>query len=327
MTSTRETSPAFFTRVRSRFFSSSSEDVSSPPPYTSSDNSTRTSLLRSASQRQASRPSSSHRTNSAPSLPRSILSRSSSLRIVTPKHTLMPALPPERSAVPVIIEASTSPSSSDISSSTFDDTESRTPLSPASTIISEKPPPTPPPTSHPAFRNDTVAPSPSISPSQTPTPTPKTPCLVPTTPLSPPSISPLQSTPLFPLTPSITPQSIPQWLWTTHDCKTYLYQIFHTLLNNSPEVAYGKADRFEGFGPNMFSTTYAGWKSLYGAWEGDGIYSFIFVSRNMRGALPSGLTYEHFERVRKGGELEEEGEMKEKKVDEVQEIEAVERVG
>jgi hypothetical protein len=115
-------------------------------------------------------------------------------------------------------------------------------------------------------------------------------------------------TPAFPLNSSITTQTTPQWLWTTHDCKSYLYQIFHTLLHNPSHIAYEKASRFEGFGPNMFSTTYVGWKTLYGTWEGDGIYSMIFVARNQEGAMPRGVTYEHFEMARKRLDgVEEEG--------------------
>jgi hypothetical protein len=54
----------------------------------------------------------------------------------------------------------------------------------------------------------------------------------------------------------------------------------------------------------MFSTTYVGWKTLYGTWEGDGIYSMVFVVRNREGALPKGLTYEHFEMAREGKDVD-----------------------
>ncbi|CAG8975396.1 hypothetical protein HYALB_00011477 [Hymenoscyphus albidus] len=88
----------------------------------------------------------------------------------------------------------------------------------------------------------------------------------------------------------------PQWRWSNHQCKEWITAVLVTYLNLPLAEAEAKASQFEGFGPSLFERDHAWWEWFLGDGVGSPVFSLIFSLRDEPGALPEGITYDHYKR-------------------------------
>jgi hypothetical protein len=94
----------------------------------------------------------------------------------------------------------------------------------------------------------------------------------------------------------------PQWLWTNLQCREWIFAVCLDNLGLCVEECQEIADMFEGYGPSIYSNNVFFWEELFGSRaRANAVFSQIFAVRNKKGALPPGITYDHFERAWAGG--------------------------
>ena len=93
---------------------------------------------------------------------------------------------------------------------------------------------------------------------------------------------------------TIAPTSVPQWLWTNAQCREWVFQLCVETLGLSVEESRSISDRFDGYGPNIYTMTTAGWEGLLGTKQrGCGVYSAVLSMRDRKGAVPKNVRLTH----------------------------------
>jgi hypothetical protein len=93
---------------------------------------------------------------------------------------------------------------------------------------------------------------------------------------------------------TIKASDVPQWRWSNLQCRQWLIAVFTTYLNYSEADALAAAKRFDGFGANMYGTTFDGWQKIFGSSAGAGIFNLIFAARREEGAVPKSVNFPHW---------------------------------
>jgi hypothetical protein len=91
--------------------------------------------------------------------------------------------------------------------------------------------------------------------------------------------------------PSIKATDVPQWKWNTSQCRAWLMAVLIKYLKFTPSEAYEAAQKFQGYGPNIYITKQYRWKEILGDDNGMGLWFMILRYRNRRGAVPPSLGY------------------------------------
>jgi hypothetical protein len=91
----------------------------------------------------------------------------------------------------------------------------------------------------------------------------------------------------------IRASDIPQWKWSTEQCRQWLTAFLIERFSCSPADAAQTAEKFDGFGPNIYLTREQGWKNLIGVVQGAGIYVWLLAVRHKAGAVPKTIVMTH----------------------------------
>ena len=81
---------------------------------------------------------------------------------------------------------------------------------------------------------------------------------------------------------------VPQWKWSTNECRRWLRAACVVYFNFSLEEAEASAEKFEGFGATLYLKTQASWIEILGE-NGRGLYGLIYSLRRKRGAVPKNI--------------------------------------
>lgn len=92
---------------------------------------------------------------------------------------------------------------------------------------------------------------------------------------------------------TILATDVPQWLWSNLQCRQWLLAVLVTYMNIEPTAAATSADRFEGYGPNIYIRDLQAWNDLLGDHNGAGIYMMLLSVRHHKGAIPRKVTITH----------------------------------
>jgi hypothetical protein len=79
---------------------------------------------------------------------------------------------------------------------------------------------------------------------------------------------------------------IPQWKWSTLECREWLRAVHVVYFNFGLDEAAAGANKFEGCGSSLYMKSIIGWLNLFGE-RGAGIYGILLALRHKRGAVPS----------------------------------------
>ena len=87
----------------------------------------------------------------------------------------------------------------------------------------------------------------------------------------------------------ITHKSVPQWTWSTFECREWIMAVAIHTMNILPQKAEAKAMMFDGLGTTIYSTRLEVWRKIFGNVRGDGIYLMVLAMQNEDGALPESI--------------------------------------
>ena len=81
---------------------------------------------------------------------------------------------------------------------------------------------------------------------------------------------------------------VPQWKWSTKECRDWLRAVCVVYFNFSLQEAEASAMKFEGFGATLYMKIRDSWMGLLGE-NGRGLYGLLFGLRRKRGAVPKSM--------------------------------------
>jgi hypothetical protein len=81
---------------------------------------------------------------------------------------------------------------------------------------------------------------------------------------------------------------VPQWKWSTKECRDWLRAVCVVYFNFSLQEAEASAMKFEGFGATLYMKSVDSCVRLLGE-NGRGLYGVLFGLRGKRGAVPRGM--------------------------------------
>ncbi|CZT01969.1 uncharacterized protein RCO7_05448 [Rhynchosporium graminicola] len=93
--------------------------------------------------------------------------------------------------------------------------------------------------------------------------------------------------------PRIVATDVPQWNWSTTECKEWLVAVLMDLMDWDALAAARQADHLHGHGPNLYLRTSESWIALLGVDNGKGIYAMLVGCRRRKGAVPQGVRIWH----------------------------------
>ncbi|CZR53344.1 uncharacterized protein PAC_03222 [Phialocephala subalpina] len=89
---------------------------------------------------------------------------------------------------------------------------------------------------------------------------------------------------------AITHTDVPQWRWSTNQCRKWLESVYTEIFNLPGEEALFLAIKFEGSGPMIYITSREEWVELLGYQRGRSLYALLVTVKNEPGAMPSSIT-------------------------------------
>lgn len=83
---------------------------------------------------------------------------------------------------------------------------------------------------------------------------------------------------------------VPQWRWSNKQCREWIAAVLVEYGNLEQEEADLQAQKFEGFGPNLFYHTSAKWVEWFGQ-NGKCLHCFMYEDYWKKGAVPKGYKW------------------------------------
>ncbi|KAH9208197.1 hypothetical protein DL95DRAFT_415023 [Leptodontidium sp. 2 PMI_412] len=81
---------------------------------------------------------------------------------------------------------------------------------------------------------------------------------------------------------------VPQWLWSTAQCRAWLTTVGVTLFNMSIDQAERRANIFEGSDAFIYTLKIDAWEGVWGnVWNGTSVYNMLRANMYQEGAVPS----------------------------------------
>lgn len=84
---------------------------------------------------------------------------------------------------------------------------------------------------------------------------------------------------------------IPQWRWSNIECRAWLIAVCTTYLSWSMDDALAAAQKFNGFGPDIYLMRIANWEELLGVGNARGVYTLLLQVRDS--AVPENIQMGH----------------------------------
>lgn len=99
---------------------------------------------------------------------------------------------------------------------------------------------------------------------------------------------------------SIKHTDVPQWRWSTNQCREWLSSVYTGVFNLPREEAMLLANKFEGSGPVMYITSREEWMEILGYQRGRSLYALLVTVNNEPDSMPGGITIDS--EVKRGGQ-------------------------
>jgi hypothetical protein len=75
--------------------------------------------------------------------------------------------------------------------------------------------------------------------------------------------------------PTICASDTPKWRWTRSQCREWIYAVLTEYCERDKFSAQQRASKFEGFGANLYMTTWEEWYEMLGLAEARAVYALI----------------------------------------------------